>query len=149
MVTLQSAVDEAKVALEARCPGVVSCADIVAFAGRDASYFLSSHAIDFQMPAGRYDGRVSLKSATIPNLPPSFADMQQLKKNFADKGLDTVDMVVLSGAHSIDRSQCSSFGDRLPPSTSDMGGVGGGGGSGWRGRRMAEAARGRWGRRRA
>ncbi|KAG8079579.1 hypothetical protein GUJ93_ZPchr0007g5600 [Zizania palustris] len=113
-------IDEAKAALEARCPGVVSCADIVAFAGRDASYFLSSHAIDFQMPAGRYDGRVSLKSATIPNLPPPFADVQQLNKNFADKGLDTVDMVVLSGAHSIGRSQCSSFGDRLPPSTSDM-----------------------------
>uniref|UniRef100_A0A0E0LNW4 peroxidase n=1 Tax=Oryza punctata TaxID=4537 RepID=A0A0E0LNW4_ORYPU len=117
------AIDEAKAALEARCPGVVSCADIVAFAGRDASYFLSNRAIDFDMPAGRYDGRVSLKNETIPNLPPPFADVDRLKQMFAAKGLDTVDMVALSGAHSIGRSQCSSFADRVPPSgttTSDM-----------------------------
>uniref|UniRef100_J3MNE7 Peroxidase n=1 Tax=Oryza brachyantha TaxID=4533 RepID=J3MNE7_ORYBR len=94
------AIDEAKAALEAACPGVVSCADIVAFAGRDAAYFLSNRAIDFGMPAGRYDGR--------------------LKQMFAAKGLDTADMVALSGAHSIGRSHCSSFNDRLPPSASDM-----------------------------
>uniref|UniRef100_A0A0E0ANA2 Peroxidase n=1 Tax=Oryza glumipatula TaxID=40148 RepID=A0A0E0ANA2_9ORYZ len=108
-------IDEAKAALEARCPGVVSCADIVAFAGRDASYFHSGRAIDFDVPAGRYDGRVSHKNETIPNLPPPFADVDRLKQMFAAKGLDTVDMVALSGAHSIGRSQCSSFADRVPP----------------------------------
>ncbi|KAF0895114.1 hypothetical protein E2562_006821 [Oryza meyeriana var. granulata] len=41
------------------------------------------------MLAGRYDGRVSLKNETIPNLPPPFADVQQLKQMFAAKGLDT------------------------------------------------------------
>ncbi|WVZ66827.1 hypothetical protein U9M48_015995 [Paspalum notatum var. saurae] len=114
-------VDAAKAALEAACPGVVSCADILAFAGRDASASLSGGAIAFAVPAGRYDGNVSLASETLPNLPPPFADVPRLKAMFAAKGLDTLDMVALSGAHSIGRSHCSSFSDRLPPSTgSDM-----------------------------
>ncbi|TKW36108.1 hypothetical protein SEVIR_2G418800v4 [Setaria viridis] len=112
-------IDAAKAKLEAECPGVVSCADIVAFAGRDASYFLSGSAISFAMPAGRYDGNVSLASKTLPNLPPPFADVPRLKAMFAAKGLDTVDMVALSGAHSIGSSHCSSFPDRLS-NTSDM-----------------------------
>jgi hypothetical protein len=113
-------IDAAKAALEDACPGVVSCADIVAFAGRDATFFLSGNAVDFDMPAGRYDGRVSLDTAAFDNLPPPFASLQQLKDMFIIKGLDTEDMVTLSGAHTVGRSSCSSFSDRLPPNASDM-----------------------------
>ncbi|CAM0906977.1 unnamed protein product [Alopecurus aequalis] len=113
-------IDAAKSALEESCPGVVSCSDILAFAGRDATYFLTNRTADFAMPAGRYDGLVSLASETVPNLPAPFYGLQQLNDSFAAKGLSLEDMVTLSGAHSVGRSSCSSFSERLSSNTSDM-----------------------------
>ena len=112
-------IDEAKAALEEACPGIVSCADIVAFAGRDATFFLSNGKVNINMPAGRYDGRVSLASETLTDLPPPFATLDLLKDMFASKGLTTDDMVTLSGAHTVGISRCSSFSDRLPANASD------------------------------
>ncbi|KAM0907616.1 hypothetical protein ACQ4PT_016007 [Festuca glaucescens] len=113
-------IDAAKSALEESCPGVVSCSDILAFAGRDATYFLTNLTADFAMPAGRYDGRISLANETVPNLPAPFYGLQQLNDSFAAKGLSLEDMVTLSGAHSVGRSSCSSFSDRLTSNSSDM-----------------------------
>ncbi|XP_047042984.1 peroxidase 2-like [Lolium rigidum] len=108
-------IEEAKAKLEKHCPGIVSCADIVAFAGRDASYSLSYGRINYRVPAGRYDGKVSRAADTFQNLPPPFGDLALTTAMFAAKGLNQNEMVVLSGAHSIGRSACSSFPDRLPP----------------------------------
>ncbi|CAM0906976.1 unnamed protein product [Alopecurus aequalis] len=109
-------IENAKAVLETKCEGVVSCADIVAFAGRDASSILSYGAINYKVPAGRFDGTVSLASDTLgKNLPPPFADLDQLTRMFADKGLSQLEMVALSGAHSIGVSHCGSFSNRLPP----------------------------------
>ena len=71
------------------------------------------------MPAGRYDGLVSQKNETLPNLPPPFANLTTLTLMFAKKGLSQTDMVALSGAHSIGLSHCSSFRDRLQPPAND------------------------------
>ncbi|KAF6999845.1 hypothetical protein CFC21_015820 [Triticum aestivum] len=103
------AIDAAKAAVEEACPGTVSCADIVAFAARDASYLLSGYRVDFAMPAGRLDGRRSNASDTVPSLPPASASFTDLVDNFARQGLDAEDMVVLSGAHSVGHARCSTF----------------------------------------
>lgn len=112
-------IDMANAKILEACGNVVSCADILAFTGRDATFFLSGRKVDFDMPAGRFDGNVSLASETLPNLPPPFATVNDLKANFASKGLTADEMVTLSGAHTVGVSHCSSFSSRLT-STSDM-----------------------------
>ncbi|XP_006658021.1 peroxidase 2-like [Oryza brachyantha] len=113
-------IDQAKAALEAACPGDVSCADVVAFAGRDATVLLSATKAEFAMPAGRLDGRVSLASEALDFLPPPTSNLSDLTASFAAKGLGVGDLVVLSGAHTVGRSHCSSFSDRLNSSNSDI-----------------------------
>ncbi|TVU46888.1 hypothetical protein EJB05_06460 [Eragrostis curvula] len=116
-------IDAIKDALEAACPGVVSCADIIAFAARDASYFLSCGKVYFDMPSGRLDGTFSNESEPLKFLVPPTSNLSTLIDSFDVKGLSVEDLVILSGAHTVGRSHCSSFvPDRLAvPSDIDGG----------------------------
>ncbi|XP_076960616.1 peroxidase 5-like [Bidens hawaiensis] len=102
-------IDQAKARLEAACPKTVSCADILAFAARDSTNIVGGFSYD--TPSGRRDGRVS-NSAEV-DLPSPGSDLESLKKAFEDKGLSVRDLVALSGAHSIGRTDCSFVASRL------------------------------------
>lgn len=95
----------AKDAVEGACPGIVSCADILAMAARDASDILSYGKIKYEVFLGRLDGRKSFASETN-QLPGPGSNLQQLTDSFAAQGLSQRDMVTLSGAHTVGITHC-------------------------------------------
>lgn len=103
-------IDNIKDELEEQCPGVVSCADIVAMAARDA-VFLSGGPI-YDIPKGRKDGRRSKIEETI-NLPFPTLNSSELIRVFGQRGFTVQDMVALSGGHTLGVARCASFKNRL------------------------------------
>ncbi|KAF8106450.1 hypothetical protein N665_0139s0044 [Sinapis alba] len=106
-----SFIDKIKAVLEAHCPETVSCADIIALASRDAIVFTGGPR--WSVPTGRRDGRISNASEALANIPPPTSNFTNLQTLFANQGLDLKDLVLLSGAHTIGISHCSSFTNRL------------------------------------
>ncbi|CAN0921218.1 Peroxidase N1 [Linum grandiflorum] len=103
-------IEDAKTQIEAACPGVVSCADILALAARDS--VAVTNGPSWTVPTGRRDGRVSLASDTT-NLP-AFNDSAAVQiGKYNQKGLNTQDLVALSGAHTIGTAACAVFRYRL------------------------------------
>ncbi|KAF7049838.1 hypothetical protein CFC21_058303 [Triticum aestivum] len=103
-------VDDIKAALESACPGVVSCADIVALAA-EVSVELAGGPY-WRVLLGRRDDRTANFDAA-DNLPGPTDALNVLRQKFADVGLDDTDFVALQGAHTIGRAQCRFFQDRL------------------------------------
>ncbi|KAK2398330.1 peroxidase [Trifolium repens] len=103
-------IENAKKALEAICPGVVSCADILALAARDAVTL--SGGPSWEVPKGRKDGRIS-KAAETRQLPAPTFNISQLQQSFSQRGLSLQDLVALSGGHTLGFAHCSSFQNRI------------------------------------
>ncbi|KAH8502457.1 hypothetical protein H0E87_013953 [Populus deltoides] len=104
-------IDAVKSALEKKCPGVVSCADILALVARDAVLMIGGPHWD--VPTGRRDGRVSIANEALFNLPSPFANITVLKQQFAATGLSVKDLAVLSGGHTIGIGHCTIISNRL------------------------------------
>ncbi|OVA10712.1 Plant peroxidase [Macleaya cordata] len=101
----------AKRALELQCPGVVSCADVMAIATRDLVNLVGGPR--WEVKKGRRDGLVSKASRVGNNLPQVNQTISQLITLFKSKGLTILDMVALSGAHTIGFSHCKEFMNRI------------------------------------
>ncbi|KAF3325226.1 peroxidase 5-like protein [Carex littledalei] len=108
-------IEAAKIAAEKSCgkpsPPLVSCADVLAYAARDCVNILGGFT--YEVVAGRFDSKVSRKEDTTGNLPAANFTFEELKDNFAKKKLSAVDLVALTGAHSIGVAHCLSFKERF------------------------------------
>ncbi|PKA46395.1 Peroxidase 3 [Apostasia shenzhenica] len=104
-------IDRIKSLLEEECPGVVSCADIVALTARDAVVTIGGPY--WNVPTGRRDGLISKATEALNNIPSPTFNFSALQRSFASKGLDIHDLVLLSGAHTIGIAQCQFFSNRL------------------------------------
>ncbi|OVA14361.1 Plant peroxidase [Macleaya cordata] len=101
----------AKTALELQCPGVVSCADILAVATRDLVTMVGGPFYPVRL--GRKDGFVSKASDVEGHLPKPTMTMSQIISLFAAKGFSVEEMVALTGAHTIGFSHCKEFANRI------------------------------------
>ncbi|XP_062199390.1 peroxidase 73-like [Phragmites australis] len=101
----------AKAEVEKKCSGVVSCADILAIAARDVVSMSSGP--HWAVELGRLDGLVSKAGNVAGRLPGPDMRVKDLAAMFAKHKLTTLDMVALSGAHTVGFAHCTRFTDRL------------------------------------
>ncbi|KAM7274167.1 hypothetical protein ACFE04_028831 [Oxalis oulophora] len=102
---------ETVTALELSCPGIASCADILASTTRDLIKMVGGPY--YAVNLGRKDGLVSLASHVEGNLPRVNMTMDRIIDMFVKKGFTIREMVALTGGHTIGFSHCSEFSDRL------------------------------------
>ncbi|KAK4762809.1 hypothetical protein SAY86_008577 [Trapa natans] len=104
-------IDEIKSALEEACPHTVSCADIIVLAARDSTVLTGGPS--WEVPLGRRDSREASLSGSNNNIPAPNITFQNILSKFQQQGLDIVDLVALSGSHTIGNARCATFRQRL------------------------------------
>ncbi|CAI0401758.1 unnamed protein product [Linum tenue] len=104
-------IDDVKSQLESQCPGIVSCADIVAVAARDASEAVNGPT--WTVNLGRRDSTDASRAGAESDLPGFNDPLDRLVERFDAKGLSARDMVALSGSHTIGQARCATFRGRI------------------------------------
>ncbi|KAJ3708433.1 hypothetical protein LUZ61_012138 [Rhynchospora tenuis] len=104
-------IDEIKATLEKVCPQTVSCADIVTLAARDSTVLAGGPY--WEVPLGRRDSLGASISGSNHNIPAPNDTLPTIITKFKLQHLDLVDLVALSGSHTIGLSRCTSFRQRL------------------------------------
>ncbi|XVF33778.1 hypothetical protein REPUB_Repub18cG0000200 [Reevesia pubescens] len=112
-------IDDIMAEVERRCQRTVSCADILTAAARDATVLLGGPF--WEVAFGRKDGRISIANEA-KMVPQRHENVTTLIEFFRVKGLNELDLVILSRSHMIDRSSCYSILHRLgkPNPTRDI-----------------------------
>ncbi|KNA18635.1 hypothetical protein SOVF_068670 [Spinacia oleracea] len=107
-------IDNIKSQVESVCPGVVSCADVLAVAARDSVVSLGGPTWRVQL--GRRDStKASLSTANsdIPSPSSDLSGTNGLLSSFSNKGFTAKEMVALAGAHTIGQARCVVFRNRV------------------------------------
>ncbi|XP_047313648.1 lignin-forming anionic peroxidase-like [Impatiens glandulifera] len=104
-------IDAAKAKVEKICPGIVSCADILAVAARDATVAVGGPS--WTVKLGRRDSTTASRILAERDLPLFTSSLKEHISNFDKKGLSARDLVALSGSHTIGQAQCFTFRDRI------------------------------------
>ncbi|GAU47316.1 hypothetical protein TSUD_377900 [Trifolium subterraneum] len=104
-------VNRIKLAVDNACPNLVSCADILTLAAEKSSVMTGGPS--WPVPLGRRDSLTANRALANKSLPAPFFSLTQLKSAFAAQGLNTVDLVTLSGAHTFGKARCRFITDRL------------------------------------
>nr|AAX44001.2 putative secretory peroxidase [Catharanthus roseus] len=111
-------VDNIKSAVENVCPGVVSCADILAIAARDSVQILGGPSWNVKL--GRRDATTASQAAANNSIPPPTSNLNALVSRFNALGLSTNDLVALSGSHTIGQARCTNFRARIYNETNNL-----------------------------
>ncbi|XP_009798476.1 peroxidase 17 [Nicotiana tabacum] len=104
-------VDEVKEALERACPGVVSCADLLIMAARDAVVLTGGP--NWEVKLGRLDSLTASQEDSNQIMPSPRSNATYLIDLFNRYNLSIKDLVALSGSHSIGKGRCFSIVFRL------------------------------------
>ncbi|CAA0834461.1 Peroxidase 52 [Striga hermonthica] len=99
---------------------MVSCADILAIAARDAVEILSNYKLHYNVEIGRFDSKTANRTAANNLIPRPTWSISALITNFKNHGLNETDLVLLSGAHTIGLARCTSFKSRLYSETNSL-----------------------------
>ncbi|KAL2939032.1 Cationic peroxidase 1 [Bienertia sinuspersici] len=101
-------IDNMKVKVETICPGIVSCADILAAAARD-----SLGGPSWNVLFGRRDSTTANKTASNMNIKGPHSNLNDLIQGYASQGFTPQELVALSGGHTIGLAKCQFFTSRL------------------------------------
>uniref|UniRef100_A0A6N2MSY7 Peroxidase n=1 Tax=Salix viminalis TaxID=40686 RepID=A0A6N2MSY7_SALVM len=104
-------IDRIKNKIESECPGIVSCADILTIAARDAVILVGGPYWD--VPVGRKDSKTASFELAESNLPAANEGLLSIITKFLYQGLSATDMVALSGAHTIGMARCANYRSRI------------------------------------
>ncbi|CAK7326452.1 unnamed protein product [Dovyalis caffra] len=97
--------------IESECPGIVSCADLLTIAARDAVILVGGPYWD--VPLGRKDSKTASFELAASNLPTADEGLLPIISKFLYQGLSVTDLVALSGAHTIGMARCENFRARI------------------------------------
>ncbi|XP_076929258.1 peroxidase 4-like [Bidens hawaiensis] len=105
-------IDDVKKKVEGVCPGVVSCADILAISALESVLALGGP--EWTVKLGRRDSKsASFSAANSGVIPPPTSTLNNLINRFQAVGLSAKDMVALSGSHTIGQARCTTFRARV------------------------------------